>query len=76
MLDPSQPPYKPELLPKVQDLAKNESKVDTYEVFSRPWTMNPWVSIRTTKELLFENSPCVELDIDHVTSFDEKTKRP
>jgi hypothetical protein len=27
--DPNQPPYKPELLPKVQDLAKNESKVDT-----------------------------------------------
>src|SRR5438309_1161418 len=27
--DPNQPPYKPELTAKVQDLAKNESKVDT-----------------------------------------------
>jgi len=27
--DANQPPYKPELLPKVQDLAKNESKLDT-----------------------------------------------
>jgi hypothetical protein len=35
---------------------------------------DPWVSVRTTKELLVENPPCVELDIDHVTSFDEKTK--
>jgi len=62
--DPNQPPYKPELLAKVQDP----------EVLTRPWTMNPWVSVRTTKELLVENPPCVELDIDHVTSFDEKTK--
>jgi hypothetical protein len=37
--------------------------------------MNPRVSVRTTKELLVENPSCVELDIDHVTSFDEKTKR-
>src|SRR6266850_8533393 len=27
--DPNQPPYKPELKAKVEDLAKNESKVDT-----------------------------------------------
>jgi len=44
------------------------------EVFSRPWTMNPWVSVKTNEPIL-ENPPCVETDIDHVTSFDEKTKR-
>src|SRR5262249_11501857 len=27
--DPNQPPYKPELMDKVRDLAKNESRVDT-----------------------------------------------
>ena len=32
--------------------------------------MNPWVSVKTN-ELILENPPCVETDIDHVTSFDE-----
>ena len=51
------------------------TNVEDPEVLTRPWTMNPRVSVRTTKELLVENPPCVELDIDQVTSFDEKTKR-
>jgi len=28
-----------------------------------------------TNEPILENPPCVETDIDHVISFDEKTKR-
>jgi hypothetical protein len=63
-----------ERLSRVGDTLRYQATVEDPEVFTRPWTMNPWVSVRTTKELLVENAPCVELDIDHVTSFDEKTK--
>jgi hypothetical protein len=63
-----------ERLSRVGDTLRYQATIEDLEVFTRPWTMNPWVSVRTTKELLFENPPCVELDIDHVTSFDEKTK--
>ena len=63
-----------ERLTRVGDTLKYQATVEDPEVFTRPWAMNPWVSVRTTNELLFENPPCVELDIDHVTSFDEKTK--
>jgi hypothetical protein len=63
-----------ERLSRVGDTLRYQATVEDPEVFSRPWTMNPWVSIRTTTEMLVENPPCVELDIDHVTSFDEKTK--
>jgi len=55
--------------------ASVQATVDDPEVFTHPWTMNPWISVKTTTELLLENPPCVEMDIDHVTSFDEKTKR-
>ena len=63
-----------ERLSRVGDTLRYQATIVDPEVFTRPWTMNPWVSVRTTKELLLENPPCVELDIDHVTSFDEKTK--
>jgi hypothetical protein len=63
-----------ERLSRVGDTLRYQATIEDPEVFTRPWTMNPWVSVRTTKELLIENPPCVELDIDHVTSFDEKTK--
>jgi hypothetical protein len=63
-----------ERLSRVGDTLRYQATVEDPEVFTRPWTMNPWISVRTTKDLLFENPPCVELDIDHVTSFDEKTK--
>jgi len=63
-----------ERLSRVGDTLRYQATIEDPEVFSRPWTMNPWVSVRTTKEMLIENPPCVELDIDHVTSFDEKTK--
>jgi len=62
-----------ERLTRVGDTLRYQATVEDPEVLTRPWTMNPWVSVKTT-ELLVENPPCVELDIDHVTSFDEKTK--
>jgi len=64
-----------ERISRVGDTLRYQATVEDPEVFTRPWTMNPWVSVRTTKEMLVENPPCVELDIEHVTSFDEKTKR-
>jgi hypothetical protein len=63
-----------ERLSRVGDTLRYQATIEDPQVFTRPWTMNPWVSVRTTKEFLIENPPCVELDIDHVTSFDEKTK--
>ena len=64
-----------ERLSRVGDTLRYQATVDDPDVFTRPWTMNAWTSVRTTKELLLENPPCVESDIDHVTSFDEKTRR-
>jgi hypothetical protein len=63
-----------ERLSRVGDTLRYQATVEDPRVFTRPWTMNPWISIRT-KELLMENPPCVELDIGHITSFDEKTKQ-
>jgi len=63
-----------ERLSRAGDTLRYQATVEDPEVFTRPWTMNPWVSVRTAKELIVENPPCVESDISHVTSFDEKTK--
>lgn len=63
-----------ERISRVGDTLRYQATVEDPDVFTRPWTMNPWVAVKTS-ELLIENPPCVELDIDHVTSFDEKTKR-
>ena len=63
-----------ERLSRVGDTLHYQATVEDPDVFTRPWTMNPWVSVKTN-ELILENPPCVETDIDHVTSFDEKTKR-
>jgi hypothetical protein len=64
-----------ERITRAGDTLRYQATVEDPEVFTKPWTMNPWVSVRTTKELILENPPCVETDIDHVTSFDEKTKQ-
>jgi len=64
-----------ERLSRVGDTLRYQATVEDPDVFTRPWTMNAWTSVRTTKELILENPPCVESDIDHVTSFDEKTRR-
>ena len=61
-----------ERISRVGDTLRYQATVEDPDVFTKPWTMNPWVSVKTN-ELLMENPPCVELDIDHVTSFDEKT---
>jgi hypothetical protein len=63
-----------ERISRVGDTLRYQATVEDPDVFTRPWAMNPWISVRTTKEMLIENPPCVESDIDHVTSFDEKTK--
>ena len=64
-----------ERLSRVGDTLRYQATVEDPEVFTRPWTMNPWVSVKTATSCILENPPCVETDIDHVTSFDEKTKR-
>ena len=55
------------------DTLHYQATVEDPEIFTRPWTMNPWIS-KSTKESLVENAPCIESDIGHITSFDEKTK--
>jgi hypothetical protein len=50
-----------------------QATVEDPDVFTKAWTMNAWTSKRTA-ELIMENPPCIETDIDHITSFDEKTK--
>jgi hypothetical protein len=64
-----------ERISRVGDTLHYQATVEDPEVFTRPWTMNPWVSVKTATEQIIENPPCIETDIDHVTSFDEKTKR-
>lgn len=50
-----------------------QATVEDPTVFTRPWTMNPWVS-KSTKELLVESFPCNEVDEGHIIDFGEKTK--
>ena len=55
------------------DALHYQATVEDPEIFTRPWIMNPWIS-KSTKELLVENAPCIESDIGHIITFDEKTK--
>jgi hypothetical protein len=55
------------------DALHYQATVEDPKVFTRPWTMNPWISI-STKELIEENGRCIESDIGDITTFDEKTK--
>ena len=62
-----------ERISRVGDTLHYQATVDDPEVFTRPWTMNPWVSVKTSERII-ENPPCVETDFDNLTSLDEKTK--
>ena len=62
-----------ERISRVGDTLHYQATVDDPEVFTRPWTMNPWVSVKTSERIV-ENPPCVETDFDSLTSLDAKTK--
>jgi hypothetical protein len=64
-----------ERISRVGDTLHYQATVEDSEVFTRPWTMNPWVSVRTDKELIMENPPCMDTDSEHLTTLDEKTKQ-
>ena len=64
-----------ERISRVGDTLHYQATVEDPDVFTRPWTMNPWISVRTAEDLPEENAPCVESDISHITTFDEKTKQ-
>lgn len=63
-----------EHLSRAGDTLHYQATVEDPEVFTHAWTMNPWISVKTTKQLLVENPPCVESDIDHIKDYDLKTK--
>ncbi|HTI41439.1 MAG TPA: hypothetical protein VL693_06415 [Vicinamibacterales bacterium] len=62
-----------ERISRVGDTLHYQATVEDPEIFTRPWTMNPWVSVKTNERII-ENPPCVETDFDNLTSLDEKTK--
>lgn len=62
-----------ERVSRVGDTLRYQATVEDPDVFTRPWVMNPWVSVKTNERII-ENPPCVETDIDHLSSLDEKTK--
>ena len=62
-----------ERISRVGDTLRYQATIEDPEVFTRPWTMNPWVSVKTSERII-ENPPCVETDFDNLTSLDEKTK--
>jgi hypothetical protein len=62
-----------ERISRVGDTLHYQATIEDAEVFTRPWTMNPWVSVKTSERII-ENPPCVETDFDSLTSLDAKTK--
>ena len=62
-----------ERISRVGDTLQYQATVEDPEVFTRPWTMNPWVAVKTDERII-ENPPCVETDFNNLTSLDEKTR--
>src|SRR5262249_10935965 len=62
-----------ERISRIGDTLHYQTTVAAPEVFPRPWTMNPWVSVKTSERIV-ETPPCVETDFNNLTSLDEKTK--
>jgi hypothetical protein len=62
-----------ERISRVGDTLHYQATIEDPEVFTRPWTMNPWVAVKTSERIV-ENPPCVETDFDSLTSLDAKTK--
>jgi len=62
-----------ERISRVGDTLHYQATIEDPEVFTRPWTMNPWVSVKTSERIV-ENPPCVETDFNSLTELDAKTK--
>jgi hypothetical protein len=62
-----------ERISRVGDTLHYQATIEDPEVFTRPWRMNPWVSVKTSERIV-ENPPCVETDFNSLTSLDAKTK--
>jgi len=62
-----------ERISRVGDTLQYQATVEDPEVFTRAWTLNPWVAVRTDERII-ENPPCVETDFNNLTSLDEKTR--
>ena len=62
-----------ERISRVGDTLHYQATIEDPEVFTRPWTMNPWVSVKTSERIV-ENPPCIETDFNSLTSLDAKTK--
>ena len=62
-----------ERMTRTPDAILYQATVEDPEVFTRPWVMNQRIARYTTEQIV-ESPPCIETDISHITTFDEKTR--